>query len=333
MWGPKRRDSAKSGTRLPIGSTGLDTTDPAKKKRKTTLPERVSDVESFELAALAMSHLSKVPEEVLEMILFELPMLDLFVVQSVSQSIRDSIATSPRIQGKMWLRVQSRPNETWIVSQNSDGLLECKLQTYIFPDSVAAAAACPAGAQLVKPARLNPLLRKGTYDLELQHLGSSTEWMASLAWHGMNFDRISKLSGTWRNMHVTDVPCTRAFVAAQYGWRHRRRSRRDALVAPTRLVRDVNTITMGMLVDAVLNTQTFVSVRLPRSVYMVHYETLAQVLQRLRAEHPGTFTFDLERSKIFLTGIAVPTEDMWQAVWNKAVEDQAAQALTDASTS
>ncbi|KAK6442669.1 hypothetical protein LTR95_001081 [Oleoguttula sp. CCFEE 5521] len=329
-----RSHGRDTGTRVPIGSAELDAIEPARnKKRKINPTDGESDVESIELAASTTSHLSKVPEEVLEMILFELPMLDLFVVQRVSKRVRNSLETSPKIQEKMWLRAQSQPNKTWVLNQDSNGVLGCRLHTYRFPDSVAAAS-CPAGAQLVKPAKLNPFLRRGAYDFEFQHLQSSTEWMTSLAWHGETFDHMSRLPGTWRNMHVTNIPCTRAFVAGHYGWRHKRRSRRDALVAPTRLVRDDNTLSLGMLMDGVLNTQTFTKVRMPGCIGMVPYQTLAYVLQRERARYPGTLTFDLARSKIFLTGIATPTKDQWQALWDEydAAGAEAAQAEADAST-
>ncbi|OQO10424.1 hypothetical protein B0A48_03720 [Cryoendolithus antarcticus] len=294
-----RSHGRHTGIRVPIGSAGLDTTESARnKKRKISLTDGESDVESVELAASTTSHLSKVPEELLEMILFELPMLDLFVVQSVSKRVRNSIET---------------------------------LHTSIYPDFTTGPA-IPVGHQLVKPAQLNPLLRRDTRMLETLYLGGpSAEWMTPLEWHGKTFDCMSKLPGTWRNMHVTDISCTRAIVATLHSWRHKRESRRSAVGTPARPVTNVNTLTLGMLMDGLFNTKTWVSLRLPAETQTRTYGTLADVLAAMRAKHPGTFKFDLTGSKIFLAGVVAPTQGFWQMVWDEAIEADAAQAEADAS--
>ncbi|OQO07953.1 hypothetical protein B0A48_06745 [Cryoendolithus antarcticus] len=186
----------------------------------------------------------------------------------------------------MWLRAQSRPNETWIVEQDPDGVLDYRLHNLICPDSTTGPT-IPAGTQLVKPAQLNPLLH---------------------------------------------IPCSRAIVTTLHSWRHKRESRRNAVGTPARPVTDVNTLTLGMLMDGVFNTKIWISLHLRAEAQTRTYGTLANVLADMRAKYPGTFIFDLTGSKIFLAGVLAPTHEFWQVVWDEALEAEAAQAEADAST-
>nr|OQN98789.1 hypothetical protein B0A51_18744 [Rachicladosporium sp. CCFEE 5018] len=115
-------------------------------------------------------------------------------------------------------------------------------------------------------------------------------------------------------MHVTDIPCPRAIVTTLHSWRHKRESRRNAVGTPAQPVTDVNTLTLGMLMDGVFNTKTWISLRLRAEAQTRTYGTLANVLADMRAKHPGTFIFDLTGSKIFLAGVVAPTHEFWRVV-------------------
>lgn len=53
--------------------------------------------------------------ELLETILLQLPMREIFVVQSVARSWQDAIAACPAIQEKLFLRRSEKPLETWML--------------------------------------------------------------------------------------------------------------------------------------------------------------------------------------------------------------------------
>jgi hypothetical protein len=95
--------------------------------------------------------------ELLENILVRLPVKDLFVHQKVSKRFQATIAESPAIRRKMFLRLSNTPREYWnyVCQYRWDGRRR-RLKRLVF--EVADPTTIPRDEQLVTPVTLNPIL-------------------------------------------------------------------------------------------------------------------------------------------------------------------------------
>jgi hypothetical protein len=123
-----------------------------------TAPSRSTEMPSDLSQHPAACHRALQTTELLENILVHLPVKDLFVHQKVSKRFQATIAKSPAIRRKMFLRLSNTPREYWkyVCQHRWDGR-QRRLAKLAF-EVADPTTTIPRDEQLVTPVALNPIL-------------------------------------------------------------------------------------------------------------------------------------------------------------------------------
>ena len=255
--------------------------------------------------------------ELLEQIILCLPMRTIFGIQRVSRNFKDVIATSPKIQEKMFLRLRKDiPAETWMFEtlnrdpDNPNRAVWKKERDVRFekidPNSV------KTKGRLLKPVVLNPLLHLTSWitpvlpaKTRLYLLLDKRESVA------MNFSPSHFGSHhSFLKTYITDPPCYTANAVIEA----------DVLLDPTkepihgRAIAWGDTSDQGLTIGDVVLARTDVYLHWGRRGHPDEKYTDTQLEKVIRDRAPFVMGKDSKPNlTLELFGVVIPTDEEWRA--------------------
>lgn len=216
FWSRRRSAQGKSYiTRCKLSISKQRYTDKREQKRKVTssndtATRRVTRLMTLDSTRRAVLHTSGL----LENVLLHLPLRDLFVFQGVSKQWHTVIASSPGLQEKMFLRLQSAtPDETWVLDGydyarafGSASAFRQHLKSHGSPKLRLARVddGQTTNNSLLTPMTLNPVLRHFYHKVSaIQRVCLSWKEYVTICIRPAGLRRHSSLL----DMHIFDPPC------------------------------------------------------------------------------------------------------------------------------
>ena len=251
--------------------------------------------------------------ELLESILSNLPIRDIFILQRVSRQFYDTIAYSIQIRQKLFIRSRV-PEQTWDLC--SEGLIvkprHHPQRLQLLPHS--ASNTNRIGDPLT-PALLNPLL-------EQTYLNDTGEPLLSR----LRFDEYDRATfqlkhfspsyGSWRSMQLTEPSCEKVCTQASLLEISRATAKLSAFIERLE-VEEADGVTLGSLVDAMytsplvqqLHFDSFRNARMRRAE-IVH-RGADELLEEDKTEVGGEDVSEAVRIHIDFLGMIFPNDEEW----------------------
>lgn len=149
--------------------------------------------------------------ELLEAILLEIPMKQLFTIRRVSKQFRDTVNSSVRLQEEMFLRPRKTDKEFWTLrtlQPYPDGFRKSQMECEFVPSSELVTNQV-ANAERMQPVRCNPMVcehRNGSMRTPVRTLYSQYEVI------DLSLKPLLIHPDMCPEMYLTDPPCTETFV-------------------------------------------------------------------------------------------------------------------------
>jgi len=259
--------------------------------------------------------------ELLEQIILYLPMKNIFGIQRACRQFKDVIATSPKIQEKMFLRLRNNdvPDEEWSFETHG-GLRSTHRNDRRFRK-------VDPGCGFYKPVVLNPILELIHLDPQLR--SARDRFCSEKFKHEtvkMSFSQAHFGSQpSFLKTYITDPPCRRAEaeIAASYLFDPKGDPKEDSVRGT--VSGDLITLQQGLTIGDAVFARGYVGMGWEAGqsglggafiseaqLEEVMHETAALVLMR---DVPSP-TLTLQ-----LWGVVVPTDEEWSAVSSEHTED------------
>lgn len=247
--------------------------------------------------------------ELLEAILLNLPSTAVFASQRVCRLFRETVKTSKMIKQKLFLETFA-VELSWALQVESG-------QVNGYWNEVASvkfvrATEPGADAKLVMPARLNPLLDVDSlYDRNVQYTAHNL-WVrqsTEVWWRPRKAPYLAR-PASYHQTYLTNPPCKSASI--RFSWMLKTKPAARGHVYKE--VHDPNGLTLGSLLDAVLDTEGGFGYAQARKWIYEDARSLRDVLVQLEQDFGGRTTIDKTTISITLKGVALPTEEEWEAM-------------------
>lgn len=249
-------------------------------------------------------------DELLDAILVNLPMKQLFVIQRVSKRFKAIIAAIPAIQEKMFLRPSKGPVETWTIDE----------ATY----TSAGLASDISGVRKITrtPVTLNPML-DDECRWDIQDVLLSSNMSKTLKCRPF----LAKQQISLLDTHISDPPCHRAFVDFRVTFGNnatteRQTTRRNSIFLNHTTVAESETgLTLRNVLDTKMDQRSIVYWVPPRGRAREQPdETLRKAINQMENAHGAACVVGVLVA--MLDNVIVPSAEDWAAVRNGEYGDQ-----------
>ncbi|KAK6442670.1 hypothetical protein LTR95_001082 [Oleoguttula sp. CCFEE 5521] len=311
------------------------------RKTATAITPSTSRV-TRDMTRIAAVHAVLGTTELLEGILISVPMFDLFVIQRISQSFRDCIAKSHKLQERMYSRSTGIPAESWVAHPgryNEDWTVIPGDFAPRSPKNEATYDAEHIMDSSYMPAKLCPMFEGGNSSF----LCAGSPYIENIILRSLSRKLTTRLDftapGSWRGMQVTNPPITRVEVNVPYNyWPGSKRTTPTLRLCTIQDVHRDSGITLGALFDGAHKHHGELdryqeddedsTVRGWRK-YANHQDSIA--LKELRvqgSDYSGKFEIDTASIRIAAGDTVVASDEEWQAVHDRAAQTNGADANT-----
>ncbi|OQO10425.1 hypothetical protein B0A48_03721 [Cryoendolithus antarcticus] len=283
--------------------------------------------------------------ELLEGILLNVPMFDLFVIQRVSQSFRDCIAKSHKLQERMWLRLSGRPAEKWEVEVLPDnyGWSDGRFKQQISADTDGSDEISSSQMAMHTPVILCPFAWSGG-DAFCSAYSVTKPYVYLRSPHDKKSLRTDLTQlGTWREMYVTDPPCITVQVHLTYKyWPKGRRFHHEFMLGVLKNVQEDMGVKFGHLVSGTLREPLDIAnytthtddgeITTPGSGWdwnewdQHNVQEHVKRLLALGSDYPGVFGTDTHSWYVEPQDIVIPSSEQWQDVHDRAASNSSTNA-------
>lgn len=263
--------------------------------------------------------------ELLEAILLEIPMKQLFPIRRVSKQFRDTVNTSIKLQEEMFIRPRKAEKEFWMLrtTQTTGHSLGDWRQSHQceFVQASEAVSNVVKGAEPMQPALLNPLIR----NLDLSGYESAASRIMARKVERVELDLTACLRrpGTWQDMQLTEPPCTDIVVQPRLELNTRPGTYAYATNdESSKKVSHSSGVTFGHFIQEVMGAPLRCLVMRNGSGYVFRDVILDQLVSEARnQEHKSPLVRKLHMT-VEVLGMVLSTRSEWEEVRSKSTGTQ-----------